>query len=36
VLMRALDSTAATWAAGSDVRFVADISCVRRWSDAKG
>jgi DNA polymerase I len=36
VLSHALDSTAATWAAGSNVRFVADITCVRRWSDAKG
>ena len=36
VLERALDSTATTWASGSGVRFVADIACVRRWSDAKG
>ncbi len=31
-----LERTAARWAAGSGVRFVADISVVRRWSDAKG
>ena len=31
-----LGSTAARWAAGSGVRFVADVSVVRRWSDAKG
>ncbi|MBE3200688.1 MULTISPECIES: DNA polymerase [Parafrankia] len=31
----ALESTAAYWAAGSDVRFVADITVVGRWSDAK-
>jgi DNA polymerase I len=36
LLGRALDSTAAMWAAGSGVRFVADITCVHRWSDAKG
>jgi DNA polymerase-1 len=31
-----LDSTASRWAAGSGVRFVADVAVVRRWSDAKG
>ncbi len=30
-----LDRTAARWAAGSGVRFVADVAVVRRWSDAK-
>jgi DNA polymerase I len=36
VLMRALDTSAAMWAAGSGVRFVADLARVHRWSDAKG
>jgi DNA polymerase-1 len=31
----ALTATAARWAAGSGVRFVADVSTVTRWSDAK-
>jgi len=31
-----LGSTTARWAAGSGVRFVADVSVVRRWSDSKG
>ena len=31
-----LDRTAARWAPGSGVRFVADVVTVRRWSDAKG
>ena len=31
-----LRRTAAHWAAGSGVRFVADVSVVQRWSDAKG
>jgi DNA polymerase-1 len=31
-----LGATAARWAAGSGVRFVADVAVVRRWSDAKG
>ena len=35
VMVRALDATAALWAAGSGVRFVADVAVVRRWSDAK-
>jgi DNA polymerase-1 len=30
-----LQEAAAGWAPGSDVRFVADVSVVRRWSDAK-
>jgi DNA polymerase-1 len=29
-----LQEAAASWAPGSDVRFVADVSVVRRWSDA--
>ncbi|MCK9904229.1 DNA polymerase [Frankia sp. Cpl3] len=32
---RALDATAGYWAAGSGVRFVADITVSERWSDAK-
>ena len=35
-LHRVLDSTAGRWAAGSGVRFVADVAVVRRWSEAKG
>jgi DNA polymerase-1 len=31
-----LGSTAARWAAGSGVRFVAEVAVVHRWSDAKG
>jgi DNA polymerase-1 len=31
----ALAQSAATWAAGSPVRFVVDVAVVRRWSDAK-
>lgn len=31
----ALDATAAHWSAGSPVRFVADITVIARWSDAK-
>jgi DNA polymerase I len=31
-----LQRTAARWAAGSGVRFVADVGVVQRWSDAKG
>lgn len=34
LLHSALESTSARWAAGSGVRFVADISVVSRWSDA--
>ncbi|HET9945475.1 MAG TPA: DNA polymerase [Actinomycetes bacterium] len=36
VLHEVLDRTAARWAPGSGVRFVADVVTVRRWSDAKG
>ncbi|WP_431607100.1 DNA polymerase [Protofrankia symbiont of Coriaria ruscifolia] len=32
---RTLAATAAYWAAGSRVRFVADVSVIDRWSDAK-
>ena len=35
LLHAALASTAGHWAAGSGVRFVADVAVVRRWSDAK-
>ncbi|GAB7193247.1 hypothetical protein NUM3379_39560 [Kineococcus sp. NUM-3379] len=35
LLHAALGSTSARWAAGSGVRFVADVAVVRRWSDAK-
>jgi DNA polymerase-1 len=35
LLHGALGSVAAHWAAGADVRFVADVAVVRRWSDAK-
>lgn len=35
VLDTTLRSTTERWAAGSAVRFVADVSVVRRWSDAK-
>ncbi|MFT3853567.1 MAG: DNA polymerase [Ilumatobacteraceae bacterium] len=31
----ALQQAAARWAPGTDVRFVADVSTVQRWSDAK-
>jgi DNA polymerase-1 len=36
LLHDALRGTAAHWAAGSGVRFVADITVVHRWSEAKG
>ena len=36
LLVRTLGSTTAIWAAGSGVRFVADVVVVRCWSDAKG
>jgi DNA polymerase-1 len=36
LLHTALTSTAAHWASGSGVRFVADVSVVNRWSEAKG
>jgi DNA polymerase-1 len=32
----ALQVAARTWAGTDEVRFVADTSVVRRWSDAKG
>ncbi|PPK98097.1 DNA polymerase-1 [Kineococcus xinjiangensis] len=35
LLHAALAATAARWAAGSGVRFVADVAVVRRWSEAK-
>jgi DNA polymerase-1 len=35
LLDSALQQTAARWASGSGVRFVADVSVVRRWSEAK-
>lgn len=34
LLERCLQETAAGWAPGSTVRFVADVAVVRRWSDA--
>jgi DNA polymerase-1 len=36
LLHGALASTSGHWAAGSGVRFVADVAVVRRWSEAKG
>ena len=36
LLRDGLQAVAAHWAAGSGVRFVADVTVVRRWSDAKG
>ena len=35
LLRQALDGAAGRWAAGSGVRFVADVAVVERWSDAK-
>ncbi len=35
LLESALQQTASRWASGSGVRFVADVSVVRRWSEAK-
>ena len=35
LLHDALGAVAGHWAAGSGVRFVADVAVVRRWSDAK-
>jgi DNA polymerase-1 len=35
LLHETLAATAAYWAAGSGVRFVADVTVVKRWSDAK-
>jgi DNA polymerase-1 len=34
LLIHALEQTAQRWARGSGVRLVADVSIVRRWSDA--
>lgn len=36
LLLRLLTGTARRWTGGDQVRFVADISVVSRWSDAKG
>lgn len=36
LLHEALQGTAAHWASGSGVRFVADVGVVSRWSEAKG
>ena len=36
LLEEVLAGTAARWAAGSTVGLVADVSVVKRWSDAKG
>jgi DNA polymerase I len=36
LLHQALDQVAGAWAPGSGVRFVADVSVVHRWSQAKG
>ncbi|MCW2501257.1 MAG: DNA-directed polymerase [Frankiales bacterium] len=36
LLHDALQATSAHWAAGSGVRFVADVGVVHRWSEAKG
>jgi DNA polymerase-1 len=33
---RSLEEAAGRWAAGSGVRFVADVAVVQRWSQAKG
>jgi DNA polymerase I len=35
LLRETLTATAGYWAAGSGVRFVADVSVLERWSDAK-
>jgi DNA polymerase-1 len=32
---RCLDDSARRWAGTEDVRFVADTSVIRRWSEAK-
>jgi DNA polymerase I len=36
LLSQCLDEAARLWAPNSSVRFVADASVIRRWSDAKG
>ena len=33
---RCLQESARRWAPGTPVRFVADVSVIARWSDAKG
>jgi DNA polymerase-1 len=35
LLHSVLGAAAGRWAAGSGVRFVADVAVVHRWSDAK-
>jgi DNA polymerase-1 len=35
LLRTCLDETAGRWAAATPVRFVADVSIIERWSDAK-
>ncbi len=35
ILHESLDQAAARWAAGSGVRFVADVAVLSRWSEAK-
>lgn len=35
LITTALEQASGRWAAGSGVRFVADVSVVRRWSEAK-
>lgn len=36
VVAEALGASSRRWAGGDSVRFVADVSVVRRWSEAKG
>ncbi len=36
LLTSCLDEAAGRWARNRDVRFVADVSIIERWSDAKG
>ena len=36
VVHQALEQVSGHWAAGSGVRFVADVAVVQRWSEAKG
>ena len=36
ILRETLQQTAAHWASGSGVRFVADVGVMQRWSEAKG
>ena len=35
VLIDALQETSQRWSPNPEVRFVADVSVIRRWSDAK-